>query len=169
MSGSFENIPYDPIIGQKICIKITQGYGLENLGDEFPNLDQIMIWLCDQEEFFAKYQRAKHLYSDILTDRANDIVKNAYNLLENPNSTLTISQRLAYSRMVLATTKWMVNHYAHPLNPKTIQPSPTQAKRLQKIKNWVNPRGNNFVKDKQYNQINAYEKNMSKEPTHSPF
>ncbi|MBX7146006.1 MAG: hypothetical protein K1X44_01715 [Alphaproteobacteria bacterium] len=158
MSDNFKNIPYDPVIGQKICIKIAQGYELENLGDEFPNLDQIMLWLNEEEEFFQKYQRAKHLYSDILTDRANGIVKKAYQLLNNSDVSLTPSQRLAYSRMVIATTKWMVNRYTKPMSRKNIMQSdrlsPNQIKRVQKIKDWVDPIPNNSFRGEYVPQTN---------------
>ncbi|MBX7146108.1 MAG: hypothetical protein K1X44_02230 [Alphaproteobacteria bacterium] len=134
------SILYDAELGKQICIQLAMGYSLEKLDGEnndFPPLPQIMAWLMEETDFFTLYEKARRIHSDLITDRVASIVRKAQQLLEHDTS-LTPSQRLSYSRMVIGSSKWLVNR----LNPKksmprSQNPSKTQQKRMDKMQTMV--------------------------------
>lgn len=161
------SILYDAELGKQICIQLAMGYSLENLnegedGEVFPPLRQIMAWLMEEADFFTLYEKARRIHSDLITDRVASIVRKAQQLLEQ-DKTLTPSQRLSYSRMVIGSSKWLVNR----LNPKKSTPrsqnsSKTQQKRMDKMHGFV--QGHAGVQ--KYPGVQEQEYSGFVEPTH---
>ncbi|MBX7146840.1 MAG: hypothetical protein K1X44_05990 [Alphaproteobacteria bacterium] len=114
--GSSHSFTYDPILAKQICVKIAMGYELKTICEQdqtLPPIDQIITWLLEETDFYNLYIKARRIQSDMIVDRVAKIAKDAQSFLANHEKSLSISQKLTYTRMVIGTMKWI----ASKLNP----------------------------------------------------
>src|SRR5437867_1362212 len=99
---------YTVRIGDDICMYIALGNtlekALEKVGYLAPSITQVWTWLNLHEDFRNKYDRARTLQADILSDKTLDYL---HDILKNPKDA-------AAYRLAIDLLKW----HAEIRNPK---------------------------------------------------